>query len=394
MRNDRPGYQFRDNKNGRAHYWNPKRAVKGAPDYLAIKRLPDGIADDEVTRLCQELTDQLKQELREAEGPPTYDRTIKSLITCYRLDKTSSWHTVKHSTRIRDYEPSLRMIEKAVGDRRIDLLKASDFRRWFTHWKEGGHRKASGAIKMLRIILSYGAGEHLAGCKLTREILADMKFDLPPARTVVMTYDQCLAIVKASAKEKCPSIGFVEALKFETALRRIDVIGEYRPAPEGGPFRWHGLMATDVSADQILTLTTSKTGADVCRDLKVLPLVQEALKAYRIPDIGPLVYDEDTKKPYWDNRYTEKFKKVRTAAGVPDNVWSMDTRAGAVSETIDAMGSMEAARELATHTSTKMTERYVRTDGLEASRKIAEARLKSRPVKRNETSDTSDTASA
>jgi hypothetical protein len=49
-----------------------------------------------------------------------------------------------------------------------------------------------------------------------------------------MTYEQCLAIVKMSAEMKCPSIGFVEALKFESALRRIDVIGEWAPSPKAG----------------------------------------------------------------------------------------------------------------------------------------------------------------
>ena len=99
---------------------------------------------------------------------------------------------------------------------------------------------------------------------------------------------------------------------------------------------------------------------------------------HRRAHAGRLVIDEDYGKPYWDNRYTEKFKKVRNAAGVPSNVWSMDSRAGAVSETVKATGSLEAARDLATHTTTKTTRRYSRGDGLETSRKIAEAREKNR----------------
>lgn len=137
-------------------------------------------------------------------------------------------------------------------------------------------------------------------------------------------------------------------------------------------------MARDISKDMVLTLKTSKTGAAVARDLNSYTLVAEALKAYRIPDIGPVVIDEDHGKPYWENRYTEKFKKVRNAAGVPSNVWSMDSRAGAVSETVEATGSLEAARDLATHTTTKTTRRYSRGDGLEASRKVAEVRTKNR----------------
>ncbi|TCL70593.1 hypothetical protein EV286_107470 [Rhizobium sp. BK251] len=380
MRTDRPGYQYRPNKDGTvAHYWNPRRAVKGSSPSLSTIRLPDGSTDEEIKAECQRLTAQLRDELRQLTAPRTFDGTIKSLIDLYRHDTTSSLHSVKHSTRIRDYEPSLRVLEKSVGKRRIDHLVASDFKRWYADWRKKGHRRASGAIKLLRVVISYGAGERLLGCSTAREILSYMRFEQPAPRTVAMTYDQCLAIVRKSAELKCPSIGFVEAVKFETALRRIDVIGEWAPVPEGGEFRWTGLMSPrDVSKDMILSIKTSKTGAKVARDLGSMPLVVEAMKAYKIPDIGPVVIDEDHGKPYWENRYTEKFRKVRDAAGVPSNVWSMDSRAGAVSETVEATGSLEAARDLATHTTTKTTRRYSRGDGLESSRKIAEARAGNR----------------
>ncbi len=56
----------------------------------------------------------------------------------------------------------------------------------------------------------------------------------------------------------------------------------------------------------------------------------------------------------------------------------MDTRAGAVSETVEATGSIELASDLANHTTTKMAKKYSRGDGLETSRKIAEARIAKR----------------
>lgn len=379
MRTDRPGYQCRKNKDGTTvHYWNPKRALKGAPDYLSTIRLPDNLDDEVIATECQRLTEQLRDDLRKLGAAPTYDGTIKSLISLYKHDKTSSLHRVKHSTRIRDYEPSLRILEKAVGGRRLDALRASDFIRWFAQWREKGHRRASGAIKLLRVIISYGAGERLHGCAEARLILSDMKFEQPKARTVAMSYEQCLAIVNASVEMECPSIGFVEALKFESALRRIDVIGEWQPTPGGGPFRWRGMTVGDISKDQILTVITSKNGKHAARDMALMPLVDIALKHYAIPEIGPVVIDEDTGRPYWENRYTEKFRKVRDKAGVPAEVWSMDSRAGAVSETVEATGSLEAARQLATHTTTKTTQRYSRGDGLEASRKVAEARAEKR----------------
>ena len=90
--------------------------------------------------------------------------------------------------------------------------------------------------------------------------------------------------------------------------------------------------------------------------------------------IGPIVINGTTSKPYHDDVYVRKFAKVRAEAGLPSSVWSMDTRAGAVSETVAATGSLDGARILATHTTVKMTERYSRRDRLEEVRKIAEAR--------------------
>jgi len=381
MRKDRPGYTSRRNKDGTTvHYWSPKRAVKEASPALPIIRLPDGLTDDEIAAECRRRTDELVAEIRALGAAPSYDGTIGSLIRIYRHDPTSSIHKVKHSTRIRDYEPSLRVLDKTVGARRIDVLKRSDFVRWYDNWWKTGERRAAGAMKLLRIVLSYGAGERLHGCADVRLILHDMRFEQPKPRTIVMTYEQCLAIVRQSAKDGYPSIGFVEALKFETALRRIDVIGEWVPAPDGGPFRWQGLTTKSLK-ESILALTTSKTGAPVTRDLESFPLVAEALKAYRIPDIGPVVICEDTGRPWWENRYTPCFAKIRKAAGVPDEVWSMDTRAGAVTETIEAVGSLEAARDLATHSDIKMTKRYSRGDGLEQSRKIAKARVEARTTR-------------
>lgn len=379
MRTDRPGYQARHNKDGTtAHYWNPQRAVKGASKALSTIRLPDGLTEEEIVAECRRRTDELRAEKRVADAPPKFDGTIRSLIECFKRDTTSSLHTVKYSTRVRDYEPSLRVLEKNVGDRFLESLTASDFKRWYQQWKKKGHRRASGAIKLLRLIVSYGAGEKLRHCAGVRLILADIQFDQPGPRMVAMTYEQCLAIVRQSAELKCPSIGFVEALKFESALRRIDIIGEWAPAEEGGPFRWRGLTMGDISRDLVLTIQTSKTKAAVARDFTAMPLVVEALKAYTLPEIGPVVIDEDFGRPYRENYYARKFRKVATAAGVPKTVWSMDGRAGAITETVEATGSLEAGRNLATHTSTKMTLRYSRTDGLAESRKIAKARARNR----------------
>lgn len=374
MRKDRPGYVSRKNSDGTiAHYWNPHRAVKGAPDGLPVYRFPSGMSDDQIADSCRERTDELRASMISKEIAPDFDGSIKALVERFKWDKTSPLHRVKHSTRVRDYEPSMRVLVSNVGGRQISKLKASDFRRWFDNWRKDGHRRASGAIKLLRAVLTYGAGERLPGCAEARAILSSMRFEQPAQRKSLMTYEQCRSIVIKSAEMGCPSIGFVQAMQFETGLRRIDIIGEWAPA-EDGPFRWRGLTVGQISKDMILKIETSKTGADVERDLTVLPLVMLALENYPLPEIGPVVIDERYGKPYWENRYSELWREVRNAAGVPESVWSMDSRAGAVTETHEATGSLNDARELATHSSEKMTRRYARGTGLSQSRRVAEAR--------------------
>ena len=59
---------------------------------------------------------------------------------------------------------------------------------------------------------------------------------------------------------------------------------------------------------------------------------------------------------------------------VPNIMWSMDSRAGAIFEAEEPTGNLDAARKLATHSSLKTTLRHLRNDVLESNRKTATAR--------------------
>jgi hypothetical protein len=372
MRRDRPGYVARKSKSGVAHYWIPQRAVKGAPDTLDAIRLPDDLTDAEIVRACQTRTEALRRELLTLGMGPVYDGTITSLIRIYMHDPHSPYRRVKASTRLSDYQPSLRTLEVNVGARRIDKVKASDIRGWFEKWRAKGHRKATGAIKLLRAILTYGAGERLHGCAELRAILSNMQFEQPEPRQVAMTYEQARAIIDTAIAYGRASIALTTALQFETALRRIDIIGEW----EGQT--WRGLQWQDIRGG-VLRVRTSKTGATVAHDLSALPLVQQAMAAYPVRDIGPVIINEATGKPYPAIRYAVVFRKIRAKAKVPRGVWSMDARAGAVTETIKATGDFGDAQHLAAHADPKMTRRYVRSDGLERNQRIAADRSAQRP---------------
>jgi hypothetical protein len=118
--------------------WSPKRACKRAPSGLPDRPLADDATDDHTGRICRSWTDELLADLENMERGPIYDGTLSSLIRVYRTDNESPFKALKHSIRIRDYEPSLRLIDKTVGKRVVAQLKGEDFRRWYREWGSKG----------------------------------------------------------------------------------------------------------------------------------------------------------------------------------------------------------------------------------------------------------------
>lgn len=387
-RKDRPGYQSRRRSDGSvAHYWNPTRASSKAPKGLPLRSLPNDLSDEAIAAQCRDWTDELLADLEGGDKAPVYDGTIASLIMLYRTDENSPYQALKHPTKIRDYDPSLRLIVNTVGARQITALKGEDFRRWYRQWGKGGMaRKAHGAIRKLRSVLSYGVEQKLAGCSAAREILSLIRFATPEARRVKMEYHHAKAICDKAIELGRPSIAITQAIQWDTALRRIHVIGEWLPVQEGdtggiirGKTKWRGLTAADISADRVLTVpVTSKGKAATRHDLSACPLVMGVLKTTQLPALGPLIVSEKTGIPYRENYYAQDWREIAKAAGVPEDVWSMDARAGAISEAEEATGDLDAARKMAGHTTSKTTLVYVRNDDLANNRRVAEARAKLR----------------
>jgi hypothetical protein len=57
-----------------------------------------------------------------------------------------------------------------------------------------------------------------------------------------------------------------------------------------------------------------------------------------------------------------KWREAADAAGVPRTLYNMDSRAGGITETVDATGSLEFARKEAQHSKLEQTARYSRKD--------------------------------
>jgi flagellar biosynthesis regulator FlaF len=66
-----------------------------------------------------------------------------------------------------------------------------------------------------------------------------------------------------------------------------------------------------------------------------------------LPASGPIVICDTNGLPWTGNEYRRKWRKVARHCGIPDNVWNMDSRSGAISEAIAAGAPIEFVRHAA-----------------------------------------------
>ncbi len=326
--------------------------------------------------------------------PNRFDGTLVSLSRRYQTDEASPFNTnMKHNTR-RTALSTLRLIEKAFGQRVLAHLKNEDFRRWYNEAKKpkdpGGPeriRRAYGIIKKLRELFAYGIMDELPDCQRLHTVLSQARYSQPVRRRIAMQLAHVEAFATKAQEMGRLSLALATAIQFETALRQRDVIGEWMPITDGSEAagivingrRWqNGLTWSDLAADLVIRKAKTKTGAFAAHDLKLCPIVLDLLK--HVPTdrrVGPLIINEATGKPYAEWVFTREWRKVAKAAGVPDEVRNMDARAGAITEGDEADADLDSLKTVAAHATTSTTARYVR-GGLGKSRAVANLRLKHR----------------
>ena len=306
-----------------------------------------------------------------------FDGSILTLSRRYQADEASPFNRrMKHTTREKDLHV-LKLIERAFGARLIAGLNLGDFVRWYDAAKQpkapGGPervRRAWGIVKKLRELFSYGTAAELAGCARVKAILAETRFAQPERRRVTLDAAHVAAFIPKAIEMGRVSLALATALQFDTILRQKDVIGEWEPVPAGqAPSgivlkgrRWvRGLTWSDLPTGGIARKTTSKTGAIAAHDLALCPHVQEVL--VHVPTdrrFGPVIVDEEAGRPYARDAFAREWRVIARAAGIPDQVWNMDARAGAITEAEDAGADLDSIRAAAAHTQASTTARYSR----------------------------------
>lgn len=300
----------------------------------------------------------------------TFDKTLRGLIGCYQIDKDSPIHKIRINSR-RGYARILKRMAEKHGDVHLADIKVRTLLGWHQEWMEGGKvAMAHGFIGTLRTIINFGATYYEdPDCERISGVLHRQKFKMAKPREERLTADQANAIRTEAHKRGWHSVALAQAFQFEGMLRQKDVIGEWVPYEEPGTTEVHyhsmkwlrGIRWSEIDGNYILRHITSKREKEITIDLKLAPMVMDELRRLPvIPATGPVVVNARTGRPFTDTSFRYHWRALARAVGIPNAVFNMDSRAGAITEATDAGAPLEHVRQAATHSDISMTQRYSR----------------------------------
>lgn len=394
------------------------RDTKGFPE--PCRPLPVGADDETINTLCQRYTAQLLAWIDNPEAVPEdqepeilYDGTMAALCRIFRGHKNSRYRKVKHTTR-RFYDAYLDLIIATVGMRVVRNVDIFVCESWYEAWRapaqeDGEERvdRAHDAISMVRTVVNFCAkikklpgGRPFTGRKDCQELALDLegvKFEKGGAREQEMTRQYAEAFIAKAMEmgakglipmERARSMAIGVAAQFDLILRQKDIIGEWvakhlaPKLPKGvtvlplGPEIWWGYFTWESIAGWRWRMKTSKSKYRSASDFNLasfsllMPLLELVPHAERS---GAIVKGEKG-LPVRETTYRETFRRIARAAGIPDDVWLMDSRAGGATEAHMANAPLPAISGALTHTETKTTVRYLRRGATADIETVAKAR--------------------
>lgn len=326
---------------------------------------------------------------------PEYDGSVASLWRYFETHPDSPYHRLQPQTQI-DYSKTVKRLIEEKGKRLIDNLDGPMVRRWYDERIEAGYSRGwtHHVMTVFKCAVSFGAAKKFPDCAALSVALSKTRLRQGKARTQAITYEQVRAYREKARELGMEWSGLCVTIQFELALRRRDVIGIWRLAepeddrgirtrPRNREWIWKdGIQWSDIDRDGVLTREVSKTrftsGETAVHDISRYPELAAELR--RIPaekQVGPIVIHPETGVPPTDYQCRRAFRKIARAAGIPDAVWNMDARAGAVSEADEAGATTKESMTLSTHTTRANNNRYSRAK-LERSRRVAGKRMASR----------------
>lgn len=341
-----------------------------------------------------------------------FDGTVQGLIDSYLSDADSPFTKLRYHSR-KSYETMFGLVARTqfpdddgqpqiFGNVQISSLKGRSVLRLHRIWvAERSIQMAHSKMKMLRIAVNFGATIlEEEPCAKLAGVLRGMRFEMGKPRSECLSAEQVMAIRTKARELGRPSIALAQAIQFEGTLRQKDVIGEYVPVQEpgissvtDGSEKWlRGIDWREIDENFVLRHITSKRQKLITIDLRNAPMVVEELNLAigqhfisplnraNYPASGPVIINEKTQLPWRALNFRNQWREIATRAGVPKTVKNMDSRAGAITEALEAGASLENVRKTATHSDIGMTQRYSRNDE-DATADVMKLRVKGRENK-------------
>lgn len=234
---------------------------------------------------------------------------------------------------------------------------------------------------MLRALASYGELLRAPGAADVSRTLSRMRFKMPARRSSFATRDQVLAVIQHAEANGMRGFALGLLIQWTFALRGVDVFGQWEPATEGqggivrttrreGKIirtRWidgltWDMIEPDLSAfEKVISKTRNALPEPTRFPLSVAPAVLSRLQA--IPSerrVGPVILADDTGLPYTTQGRSQAFRRLARDLGLPEGLWMMDTRSGALSEGQSVGATQLMLRDAAGHLDASTTDRYLR----------------------------------
>jgi len=354
-------------------YWRPGKRFVDAGFPKMPRRLPGKEGDDRAAEralLAREYTREMVSWF-DGDTPKVEPGTWKHLIGRYLSDEFSPYQEVKPNTQD-EYRRNVRRWEDAIGTALVVHADLAELKLWQRTMRDNGRSAAyqKRQFTMLRLLVSYGKAIRFSGAADVQEVLSEMRVKGAKARSVSPTEAQILGIIAKADEAGDSMFGLGLSLQWWLTLRAVDVRGQWLKGDAGGIRKgvsyWADGLTWDMLDREVTTLrkTPSKTEEalpdSLVYDLTLLPDVRARLLA--IPKekrVGPIIV-QGNGLPYSKRRWATLFARYRKAAGVPEHVWCMDTRAGAINHAKRKGASHVQMQHQANHALASTTDRYIR----------------------------------
>lgn len=356
----------------------PPKYVKAGYAITKVKLDPPGSPDDQHQAdralRCRDLTREMLKWYDEQDKPKVNPEIWKYLIARYQSDEYSPFQEVKANTRA-GYIQQLAKLEDAIGHTKIDGMSFEVIKTIQKALASKGrsvsyiHR----FFNTLRRVANYGKVLKIPAAREVADVLSEMRFQNSAARQVSPTRDQVYSIIRAADSEGMEHFALGIMIQFEFALRAVDVRGQWLKTDEkeGGIIRngkrWQDGLTWDMLDPDLTRMTKliSKTRKSLPEpyefDLRSVPEIRERLlNARPLAAVGPVILAKKGGLPYTVTGWSHAWGRLRKKAGIPENIWMMDLRAGAMTEAKNLGADPYMLRDAAQHKEVSTTDKYSR----------------------------------